>query len=295
MKGLAEALEAKGIPHALPVSELADLRPAWLIGGRVGVGKTTLINGIAATPVGAVGLGGTTRDTIPYSIGPADWIDTPGCDAADAALEVLVPASESTDGLIWVTDGLQPMTATERQILAHFPPAGLVISRWDCIPEPERAAVLARVRTLQPESPWIQGLDLRTERLDTDCLSLAGSLRRKRIMSEAIATERRRWMLTLRELQTEWRLKIRNLASGPPWPSPETVQLRVEAARTDLLSLALGIELPHWSFDNGRPPYKDDLGRIAAEGAAALTDWFEQTLEIREAALGILSSESTSD
>lgn len=138
------------------VTDLPGLeRPRRLVVvGRTTVGKTTLVNHLTGT-TRPTGLGGVTCE--PASIPDADhvWIDTPGIDREDRALDVLDPLIEGAHGIVWVVDGLQPVTRTERDVLEILVPPGLpvavVVSRADLLGE-DLDGVLARTRA--HTTPW---------------------------------------------------------------------------------------------------------------------------------------------
>jgi hypothetical protein len=80
------------------------------------------------------------------------FVDTPGFDAEHEAEAALGPWLDGWDGVVWVTDGLQPWTATERRVAAAVLPSDLplwvVVSKADLLPPEEVAAVVDRVRVL---------------------------------------------------------------------------------------------------------------------------------------------------
>lgn len=177
-------------------------RDPWrvVVVGRIGAGKTSLVNAWChgARPVG---LGGVTRAPEVVSDGLPDGVvvvDTQGIDAIDVAVAGLEPLLADADAIVWVTDGLQPMTATERAVIDRVLPAGvalhLVVSRAELLPPEDRLPVLDRVRRLgdrhQPRG--VRGLDLR--RLpprDPDVMGLldrdvTGSPRRRAALRDAL-------------------------------------------------------------------------------------------------------------
>ena len=117
-------------PHPEATAVLRRLRPAraealdvlWsepaqvVVVGRVGVGKTTLINRWTGENH-AVGLGGVTQMTQTVATPSWHWLDTPGIDNPDRALSLLGPLVDRSDALVWVVDGLQPATHTARLVI----------------------------------------------------------------------------------------------------------------------------------------------------------------------------------
>ncbi|MCB9687567.1 MAG: 50S ribosome-binding GTPase [Alphaproteobacteria bacterium] len=132
---------------------LSLLAEPWTVAvvGRVGVGKSTLVSAWSGLPR-PIGLGGVTRALEIVETEGMRLLDTPGIDDADAALLGLERVVADADGVVWVTDGLQPWTATERDlaslILVPGRPLWIVVSRVDIVPPDEVPAVLERVTTL---------------------------------------------------------------------------------------------------------------------------------------------------
>ncbi|MCA9491345.1 MAG: 50S ribosome-binding GTPase [Myxococcales bacterium] len=132
---------------------LSLLTEPWTVAvvGRVGVGKSTLVSAWSGIPR-PIGLGGVTRVLEVVETDGMRLLDTPGIDDADAALLGLEQVVADADGVVWVTDGLQPWTATERDlaalILVPGRPLWIVVSRVDVVPPDEVPAVLERVTTL---------------------------------------------------------------------------------------------------------------------------------------------------
>lgn len=133
------------VDPALPTLELPRRVP---LVGRTGVGKTTLLN--ALTGGGRpTGLGGVTRQVEAVHDGDRQWLDTPGIDGRERAIDALGDALTTAHRLVWVVDGLQPVTRTERDVLELLVDPGLtvdvVVSRADLVPD-DLAGILARVR-----------------------------------------------------------------------------------------------------------------------------------------------------
>ena len=140
-----------------------------VIVGLVGVGKTTLANRWlgAAHPTG---LGGVTREVVRSERDGALLIDTPGIDRPEEAALLLQPLLADADALVWVIDGLQPLTHSERRVLEQACPPHLqltaIVARADLLDD-QATEVLERVeRQLGPRvaSPPV-ALDLRSDPL----------------------------------------------------------------------------------------------------------------------------------
>jgi len=128
----------------------AALDAPWSVAvvGRLGVGKSTLVSKLTDTEQ-PTGLGGVTAAPTVVVREDTRWVDTPGIDDPDAAIRHLGPVLDAADAVVWVVDGLQPVTASERAVLhAIVPPdtpLRIVISKRDLIDPAERGAVIARV------------------------------------------------------------------------------------------------------------------------------------------------------
>lgn len=150
--------------QAIRALALAPLRVVLI--GRTGVGKTSLLNRALAAQR-PTGLGGVTAAVEEHGDEEV-WIDTPGIDDPLRAIDVLGPVLDRADRALWVVDGLQPMTASEREVVAAILPAGLplqvVVSRADLLDPDELPTVLARVRSLAPQAIAVDAADLRRER-----------------------------------------------------------------------------------------------------------------------------------
>jgi energy-coupling factor transporter ATP-binding protein EcfA2 len=168
---LVEAIEAaRGIAEPAPLrAALAILEAPWrvVVVGRTSAGKSTLV----ALLTGArrpVGLGGVTAEVEEVPRGEDLVVDTPGIDDPDDAVLTLAPALAEADAAVWVVDGLQPMTASERAVLREVLPPGLplavVVSKLDLVEPEEHDAVVGRVRELSHGARDVVGLDLRRAR-----------------------------------------------------------------------------------------------------------------------------------
>ncbi len=190
-------------PHPEATAVLRRLRPAradaldetWrakpcvVVVGRIGVGKTTLINRWTNQSGRPVGLGGVTQSVEALEDANWTWIDTPGIDNPDRALSTLGPVVDRADALVWVVDGLQPATHTARMVLEELAEPGqgllVIVSRLDLVPEEEREAVLARIRTHTPPGTPVHGGDLRQWQTPPPDELRAPSPRRLRVNEKA--------------------------------------------------------------------------------------------------------------
>ena len=192
---LDEAIEAAS--GVAPDGPLRSAR-SWLseplrivVFGRVAAGKTTFINGVVGDD-GPTGLGGVTE--APREVGTGLWIhvDTPGIDDPDRAIVDLQPLMDQADAAVWVVDGLQPLTASERDVasvLLGDVQLSIVITKADLVEEAERNAILDRVRTLTDKLVPIR-IDFVNARQLEAVPSLSGpplrlSPRRRRILADA--------------------------------------------------------------------------------------------------------------
>ncbi|MCB9668771.1 MAG: 50S ribosome-binding GTPase [Alphaproteobacteria bacterium] len=143
--------------------------------GRTSAGKTSLINRLTG---GArrTGLGGVTRGPEEIPDGDHTWIDTPGIDSRERALEQLGPVLDAAHAVIWVVDGLQPVTRTERDVLELLvlpgQPVDVVVSRADLLDPDELTSVLARTRahTALVGPSTVTSADLRSQATSLDVL-----------------------------------------------------------------------------------------------------------------------------
>lgn len=146
--------------------------PVWrvVVVGKLSAGKSSLVNALAGRRVCATGLGGCT--TAPQQVdlpGDVVLVDTPGMDDPGRAMLHLEPLLQQADAVVWVVDGLQPMSASEREVMQELVPVGthlhLVVCRLDIVEPLDRPLVLERVETLA--EPWaplsLTGLDPRSE------------------------------------------------------------------------------------------------------------------------------------
>ncbi len=189
-----EACDGWVDPAPLVAAREALLAP-WRVAvvGRVAAGKSTLVNALAGQPAQPTGLGGVTGDVTEVAVGDVRLIDTPGIDSPDEAVVRLQPLLDQVDAVVWVVDGLQPATASEREVFGHTLVAGtplsVVITKADLVEPQERGAVEARVAELA--RPWgasaVHAFDLKRHApalRDVVPLTRPGP-RRRRIVDEA--------------------------------------------------------------------------------------------------------------
>ncbi|MEQ1571312.1 MAG: hypothetical protein ABMA64_37135, partial [Myxococcota bacterium] len=136
-----------------PAQRVIEAPWTTVVFGRVGVGKTSLVNRHAGAGL-PVGLGGVTRAARRVD----GWVDTPGIDDPSRAIVELAEWLDLADAAVWVTDGLQPMTRSERDVagatLHPGTPLWVVVSRADLIDPSELPAVVQRVAALAaPHQP----------------------------------------------------------------------------------------------------------------------------------------------
>lgn len=182
-RALLDAIRAsRGVIDASPLEGArAVLEAPWrtAVVGRTSSGKTSFVNRRTGTsrPIGLGGVTGAVEE-IPFDDGIA--IDTPGIDDPDEALMVLEPVIDGADAVVWVVDGLQPMTASERAVVASCLPEGIplwvVITKLDLVDPIERDSILERARALAaPHRPLaVQAFDLRKGSFDAVSLASVG-------------------------------------------------------------------------------------------------------------------------
>lgn len=153
-RALTEAIAAAdGIASTESLDEARGwLDEPWRIAviGRVAAGKTTWINAVAGGD-GPTGLGGVTEGPREVDAGGRVYVDTPGIDDPDRAIVDLQPLVDAADAVVWVVDGLQPLTASERDVAAVIlgeGPLSVVVTKHDLVEEEEQEPILNRVRDL---------------------------------------------------------------------------------------------------------------------------------------------------
>ena len=148
---------------------LADRRLRVAVFGRVGVGKSSLLNALLGNPHFATDVGhGCTRHqqrvtwplTIP-GLGGVELVDTPGIDeiAARARQRLAARVALGADLLLFVLDGdlSSPEAEALEQMLQAGKPILLVLNRIDCWPEGERQALITSIRRrLPPEARQLE-------------------------------------------------------------------------------------------------------------------------------------------
>lgn len=156
------APELAGLDQQLERLQRRRLRLA--VFGRVGVGKSSLLNALLGSPCFATDVAhGCTRvqqqQAWPWAEGigglaGVELVDTPGIDEIAAAARARLAARVATtaDLVLMVIDG--DLTRIELEalesLLASGKPLLLVLNRSDCWPEAERPALLASIRRRLP-------------------------------------------------------------------------------------------------------------------------------------------------
>jgi hypothetical protein len=140
--------------------------------GRVGVGKSSLLNALLGEPAFATDVAhGCTRrrqgiawQQAIAGLGRVELVDTPGIDEVDAPGRARLAArvALAADLVLLVLDG--DLSRVEAEALAVLLGSGkpllLVLNRCDCWPEDERAALLNSIRRRLP--PEARSLELLT-------------------------------------------------------------------------------------------------------------------------------------
>ena len=148
---------------------LADRRLRVAVFGRVGVGKSSLLNALLGAPHFATDVAhGCTRlqqrvawpVAVP-GLGGVELVDTPGIDeiAARARQRLAARVALGADLLLFVLDGdlSSPELEALEQMLQAGKPILLVLNRIDCWPEDERQALVASIRSrLPPEARQLE-------------------------------------------------------------------------------------------------------------------------------------------
>jgi small GTP-binding protein len=137
-------------------------RPRVAVFGRVGVGKSSLLNALLGEEAFATAVAhGCTRrqETRPWTVPTTELdgvelVDTPGIDeiAAPGRQRLAARVALSSDLVLLVIDGDLTQVETEalERLLASGKPLLLVLNRSDCWPEAELPALVASVRRRLP-------------------------------------------------------------------------------------------------------------------------------------------------
>ena len=148
---------------------LAERRLRVAVFGRVGVGKSSLLNALLERRVFATDVAhGCTRrqQRAPWPVAVqglagVDLVDTPGIDeiAAHARQRLAARLALGADLVLLVLDGdlTTPEAEALEQLLAAGKPLLLVLNRIDCWPEAEQGALIASIRRrLPPEARHLE-------------------------------------------------------------------------------------------------------------------------------------------
>jgi small GTP-binding protein len=257
----------------LDVSALSQTVALWrcpwriAIVGRTSTGKSTLVNLLTGHNTHPTGLGGVTLAPKTVRIGSVEVIDTPGIDDENQALTVLQPLLETVDSVIWIIDGLQPLTATERRVMdlawVEDTPLHLLVSRLDLADPEDVPAVLERVEALTSRyAPLsLRRADLRHLKAPPDGLLEAGpSPRRTRALRQA-----------LDDLEAA-------LGTLPEAASPADIRARVrELWRSSVRSSTAHIEA---DILGGRIDHKDQAIQALLNRSNEIAQTFREQLEL---------------
>ena len=152
--------ELAGLDRQL--ARLRQRRPRLAVFGRVGVGKSSLLNALLGEERFATDLAhGCTRhqasspwDQPLSGLTGVDLVDTPGIDEIGAAARARLAArvAVGVDLVLLVIDGdlAQPELEALEALLASGKPLLLVLNRSDCWPEAELPALLASIQRRLP-------------------------------------------------------------------------------------------------------------------------------------------------
>jgi GTP-binding protein EngB required for normal cell division len=152
----------RAIDAAGALVDVSALERAWahraqgpvhlMVVGRRSVGKSCLVNALVGAAVCDVGLGGVTRAAARYEgHGVVVW-DTPALENALDGADLIESHLPSLDAMVWLVDGLQPLTSLEREAfddaVGNDVGVHMLISRFDLLGPLDRQGVLERVREL---------------------------------------------------------------------------------------------------------------------------------------------------
>ncbi len=118
--------------------------------GRRSAGKSTIVNLAAGESGQATGLGGVTQSVAEVAVGEHTFVDTPGI-GTQGVYDALLDALDDADAILWVVDGLHPVTLTERRLLREgrlgSTVINVVVTHLDLVDEQDVEGVLERVRS----------------------------------------------------------------------------------------------------------------------------------------------------
>jgi hypothetical protein len=263
--------------------------------GRQGVGKTSLCNAWSGQSR-PVGLGGATATVVYLPLGTVTLLDTPGIESffdPDAVLAAV-------DGLVWVIDGLAPLSASEREKLRSWSerlPTVAIVSRVDIVDEEEHGDVRARVRALIGVDPILA--DVRRRPPPLTLPEGMDALRRARwnaALDDIDARVRGLARLPSRDeviarLGDLWRAKVKEAASSLGIGG--RARLPGVAASAWYAEVALlpfqppSISLAGLPGPGPGEPTKAYAGRLALAGSAAIADGVETWPAAEEQAIAI--------
>jgi GTP-binding protein EngB required for normal cell division len=208
LRAAAASLHSAAPTQPLAAVAFARCAAPWqvVVVGRRSAGKTSLINRIAGTDH-PVGLGGVTTAAHTTALADAALVDTPGL-GGRGAVDRLMPLVDDADAVLWVVDGLHPLTLSERRVLRECLLPGtaihIVVTHLDLIEPHDVDAVLERVRTLTAPLGVrsVSRIDLRSATLPPATL----------VQSEPSSPARRR---AVRRAADAVAAELD--AAGPPW------------------------------------------------------------------------------
>jgi hypothetical protein len=316
LRGLATLGEGLIDPTLLRATADTLEQPVRLVlAGRVGAGKTTWFNHLTGSSSPA-GLGGVTLDTSISTYLDAELVDTPGIDDPDAAIVKLGPVLDGADRVLWVVDGLQPLTASERRVAEALVDTAtervVVVSRGDLLEPADAAAVADRVRTLWGVEPFVT--DLRHQ--PPPAPSTLGGPRRRHLARTALDDLRHQLAArgpdpTLASLRLRLRDRVRSVVAGlrdrvasgdlPDKGAAVAALRRAASTVHDELLAGLPHPVPDLPLPNepaqgvldqlrqrvsgqegARRVLEAEAGRWLVEAQLALGDWFDDQPELAE-------------
>lgn len=238
-----------------------------LLGG-TSVGKTTLFNHWTDEQQ-PTGLGHRTTQPRSARVDTLELWDTPSVDESDAFDRV----ARGADLLVWVIDGLRPLTRTERGAvdrLRHLTGDVLgVVSRADVLDADDLAAVVERCQRLGPRR--VMTADLR--RSPPPLPTIDPSVSRRRAVQAYLSTTLRR-LRAASAVQQAWRedrdlsaavLAYRELSGAGAPPSLPSPAPPTSSGWADLLGGRTARERRR----------ADALSQRRLEGEAQLAEWLD--------------------